>query len=90
MLFMIGGIFNIIGYLFISSATGLVGYLLITYIDYFNTKLNSPVIPTMVFIYFLRLGLWICWFHSRSHFNGTIRNLWRCFDALFLAGRRNK
>jgi len=48
MLFLIGGMFNILGYLFIASGTGLTGYLLITKIDTYNNELKSPVLPTMV------------------------------------------
>jgi len=48
MLFMIGGVFNFIGILFISSCTGLIGYLLITRVSEFSSKLNSPVLPTFV------------------------------------------
>jgi len=50
MLFLIGGFFNLIGILFISSTTGLTGYLLITRIDMFSTKLNSPVLPVFVMV----------------------------------------
>jgi len=55
MLYMIGGLFNWLGILFVSSSTGLIGYLLITRINQFDEKLNSPVIPTIVnkFILFL-------------------------------------
>lgn len=49
MLFLIGSFFNFIGMLFISSGTGLVGYLLITRITYYSQRLYSPVLPTMVF-----------------------------------------
>jgi hypothetical protein len=48
MLFLIGGVFNIIGILFIGSGTGLSGYLLITRIEQFSQKLNSPILPTFV------------------------------------------
>ena len=34
--------------LFIGSGTGLVGYLIITRVSYYNDRLNSPVIPTFV------------------------------------------
>jgi hypothetical protein len=51
MLFLIGGIFSFFGKLFISSCTGLIGYLLITRLEQFNDKLNSPVLPTFVYIY---------------------------------------
>jgi hypothetical protein len=48
MLFLIGGFFNLLGILFISSGTGLIGYLLITRVEQFSSKLNSPVLPTLV------------------------------------------
>ena len=48
MLFLIGGMFNIIGILFISSCTGLIGYLIITRVAQFSDKLNSPVLPVVV------------------------------------------
>jgi hypothetical protein len=48
MLFLIGGSFTFIGKLFISSGTGIIGYLLITKIEEFNKKLNSPILPTTV------------------------------------------
>ena len=53
MLFLIGGSFNFIGKLFISSGTGIVGYLLITKVEQFNSKLNSPILPTTVILLFL-------------------------------------
>jgi hypothetical protein len=49
-LHLIGGIFNIIGKLFIAALTGLIGYVIITEAKMFNEKLNSPVGPTLVFI----------------------------------------
>jgi hypothetical protein len=55
MLYLIGGLFNILGILFVSSSTGLIGYLLITRIDRFNDKLHSPVIPVVVKFYILNL-----------------------------------
>jgi hypothetical protein len=50
MLFLIGGSFNFIGKLFISSGSGIVGYLIITRVEQFNTKLNSPILPTAVIL----------------------------------------
>lgn len=47
-LHLLGGIFNLFGIVFISIASGLIGFLLITEVDYFNSNLNSPVIPTFV------------------------------------------
>jgi hypothetical protein len=45
---LIGGFFNLIGVIFIGAASGMVGYLVITEVDYFADKLNSPVLPTFV------------------------------------------
>ena len=50
MLYMIGGVFNLIGKLFIGALTGLIGYLIITNVDTYNDKLNSPILPSIVFI----------------------------------------
>lgn len=57
MLYLIGGLFNLLGILFVSSSTGLIGYLLITRIEHFDSKLHSPVIPVVVriIIFILRL-----------------------------------
>lgn len=57
MLFLIGGSFNFIGKLFISTGTGIVGYLLITKVEQFNSKLNSPILPTTVNKYFFYIFL---------------------------------
>jgi len=78
---MIGGVFNLIGILFISSCTGLIGYLLITRIAQFETKLNSPVLPTFV-INFLILGYGMHWIYYGSYQHGNLWNVWRCFNAL--------
>ncbi len=48
MLFLIGGFFNIIGIAFIAVCSGLIGYLIITRVDEYSSKLNSPVLPTFV------------------------------------------
>jgi len=48
MLMVIGGIFNMIGQLFISVSTAICGYLLITRVPEYSEKLNSPIIPTFV------------------------------------------
>ena len=37
-----------IGKVFISSGTGIIGYLLITRVEQFSSKLNSPILPTTV------------------------------------------
>ena len=42
--------FNLIGKLFISSSTGVIGYLLITRVDQYSEKLNSPILPTIVMV----------------------------------------
>lgn len=47
---LIGSFFNLFGMVFISSASGLIGYLVITEVPYFNKDLNSPVLPTFVMV----------------------------------------
>ena len=47
---MIGGIFNSIGKLFIAGVTGVAGYVIITEVTKYSEKLNSPLLPTLVFI----------------------------------------
>ena len=49
-LFLIGGFFNLFGIIFISAASGLIGYLVITEVDYFALKISSPVLPTFTMI----------------------------------------
>ena len=46
---LIGGVFNLIGKLFIAVITGLLGYIIITQAEQYNSKLNSPILPTVVF-----------------------------------------
>jgi hypothetical protein len=46
----IGGLFNMIGKLFIAGVTGVIGYIIITQADVYSSKLNSPLLPTLVFI----------------------------------------
>lgn len=46
----IGGIFNLIGKVFIAGATGIAGYVIITQVPTYSAKLNSPILPTLVFI----------------------------------------
>ena len=48
MLMLIGGVFNLIGKLFIASGTAVCGYLIISMAPEYSTKLNSPIIPTFV------------------------------------------
>jgi hypothetical protein len=48
MLMIIGGVFNMIGQLFIATGTGIAGYLIITRVPEYSTKLNSPILPTFV------------------------------------------
>jgi hypothetical protein len=50
MLTLIGGTFNLIGKVFIASLTGLLGYLIITETPKYNDKLNSPLLPALLFI----------------------------------------
>lgn len=40
-----------IGKLFIAVATALTGYIIITEADKYNSKLNSPILPTVVFLF---------------------------------------
>ena len=46
---LIGGIFSIVGILFITVASGIIGYFLITKIDAFSEDLNSCVLPVVCF-----------------------------------------
>jgi len=46
----IGGVFNLIGKLFIAALTGLIGYVIITEADTYNDELNSPILPTLIFV----------------------------------------
>ena len=46
----IGGIFTVIGTIFISVASGIIGYFVITKVEYFSDELNSCVLPVVVFI----------------------------------------
>jgi hypothetical protein len=50
LLFLIGGVFNIIGKLFIAGITALAGYVIITQVEDYNKKLNSPILPTLIFL----------------------------------------
>ena len=43
--------FNIIGKLFIACITALLGYIIITQAEKYNSKLNSPILPTIVFLF---------------------------------------
>ena len=49
MLAVIGGIFSIIGTLFITILSCVIGYFLITEVDYFSKDLNSCVLPVCAF-----------------------------------------
>lgn len=49
MLALIGGIFSIIGTLFITILSCVIGYLIITNVDYFSKDLNSCVLPVCAF-----------------------------------------
>jgi hypothetical protein len=88
MLYLIGGLFNWLGILFVSSSTGLIGYLLITRISQFNEKLNSPVIPTVVNtkVIISLIGYGIHRVHCRLHFYGSIWNFSGRNDALLFIG----
>jgi hypothetical protein len=44
----IGSVFYLVGVSFITLFTTLVGYLLLTGLDYFVVLVHSPVLPTMV------------------------------------------
>lgn len=46
----VGGFFNMLGLIFISSASGFIGYMLITEVPYFAEGLNSPILPTFVMV----------------------------------------
>jgi hypothetical protein len=46
----IGSIFSLIGTVFISVASGVIGYFVITKVSYFSDELNSCVLPVVVFI----------------------------------------
>lgn len=55
---LIGGVFNLIGKLFIAVGTAFCGYLIITNVEEYSKKLASPVLPTFVRIeifYFLNI-----------------------------------
>jgi len=45
----IGGIFSIVGTIFITVASAVVGYFVITKVEYFNAELSSVVLPVIVF-----------------------------------------
>ena len=51
MLMLIGGVFNLIGRVFIGIATAFAGYLIITEVPDYKDKLNSPILPTLVRIF---------------------------------------
>ena len=54
----IGGIFTIIGTIFISVVSAIIGYFVITKVSYFSDELNSCVLPVVVFLIIgLILGL---------------------------------
>ena len=54
----IGGIFTIIGTIFISVVSTIIGYFVITKVSYFSDELNSCVLPVVVFLIIgLILGL---------------------------------
>ena len=49
MLALIGGIFSLIGTLFITVGSCIIGYFLITRVHYFSDELNSCVLPVVAF-----------------------------------------
>ena len=49
MLALIGGIFSLIGTIFITVGSCIIGYFLITRVDYFSDQLNSCVLPVCAF-----------------------------------------
>lgn len=49
-MFLIGGVFNWIGKIFIACATAVSGYVIITEAPKYNSQLNSPILPTIVFL----------------------------------------
>ena len=54
----IGGIFTIIGTIFITVISAVIGYFIITKVSYFSDELNSCVLPVVVFLIIgLVLGL---------------------------------
>ena len=57
-LILIGSFFSLFGMVFIAASSGVIGYYVITEVDYFSDKLNSPVLPVfaMVMIGFI-LGM---------------------------------
>ena len=50
MLAVIGGTFNLLGKLFIACLTALCGYVIITEAPTYDGKLNSPLIPSLLFM----------------------------------------
>ena len=46
----IGQLFSLIGELFISLTTSLIGYLIITHSSYYQERLHSPITPTIVLL----------------------------------------
>ena len=51
MLMLVGGVFNLIGKLFIAIATAFTGYEIIINMPEYKDKLNSPLLPTFVRLY---------------------------------------
>ena len=71
-----------LGKLFVASATGIIGYVLITNIQSINSQLNSPILPTTVKS-LLTLGHDSTWLGSWSYFHGNLWNGPRYFLTLF-------
>ena len=49
MLALVGGMFSIVGIIFITVFSGVIGYFLITNVEYFSKDLNSCVLPVVAF-----------------------------------------
>ena len=44
----IGHLFSFIGEMFICMITSLIGYLIITHSSYYQQRIHSPIVPTIV------------------------------------------
>ena len=80
---LIGGVFMFLGKLFVASATGIIGYVLITNIATINSQLNSPILPTVV-LFNIKIGNDFRRLGYRSHIYGNLWNGDRYFLTLLL------
>jgi len=48
----IGGVFQLLGLLFVACGTGIIGYEMIININSINSQLNSPILPVIVMVIF--------------------------------------